>query len=199
MSNHFVVPYITSWSTEQPLDTRLISHAETGIAYADETVGDRDGNGVLWNRIASRPGRGRPEFGKIHSLRQRRAMRRLLCQVCAGPADRTEHGVLWLLQDHRDDWPRWPEHMAAVEPPVCLPCAHTARRACPALRKGSVAVRVRHSTVCGIYGIRYQRGQPFPAPAGEAILTFDDPAVSWVRAEQLVRELRDCTMVTLDS
>lgn len=192
-----LVPYITTWSAEQELPTTVIRHSQAGIAYADETLCDRDKNGVLWTRAPSRPGHGRPQFGQVHSLRQRRAMRRLLCQVCAGPADRTGNGMLWLLKDHRDDWPRWPEHMAATEPPICLPCAHTARRACPALRKGYVTVRVGHSSVSGIYGIHYQWGQLFPEAAADIIVAFDDPAVRWTRAAQLVRELRDCAIVNL--
>lgn len=45
-------------------------------------------------------------------------MQRLLCNVCAQPADRSDDGVLWLLRDFRDDWPNWPQGMGAVEPPV---------------------------------------------------------------------------------
>jgi hypothetical protein len=164
----------------------------SGIGYADETSVDRDEHGVLWRRVGSCPGRGRPQFGKVHPLRQRRAMRRLLCGVCGGPADRTELGVLWLIRDYTDDWPGWPEGMAATEPPVCLPCAKIAVRACPALRSGHIAVRVAGSTVAGVYGIRYQAGH-----GGEdAIVTFDDPAIRWTRAAQLVRELRGCTVVS---
>jgi hypothetical protein len=191
------VPYITTWSTEQPIATTLIERPWSGIGYADEILGDRDENGVLWQRMTSAPGQGRPLFGKVHPLRQRRAMRRLLCGVCGGPPDRTDAGVLWLLRDYRDDWPGWPERMAAVEPPVCLPCARVSVRACPALRRGHVAVRVGRSTVEGVYGIRYHVGQPFPASADDAVVTFDDPAIRWTRASQLVRELTDCTIVSL--
>lgn len=189
------VPYVTTWSTERPSPARVVTHPRFGIAYADETMGDRDGNGVLWPRMPSRPGHGRPEFGKVHPLRQRRAMRRLLCQVCAGPADRTGLGVLWMLRDFRADWPGWPERMAAIEPPVCLPCAHTSIRACPSLREGYVTVRVRESTVSGVYGVRYQPGTL--APVEDATLAFDDPDIRWVRAAQLVRELRGCAIVDL--
>jgi hypothetical protein len=186
------VPYITTWSEERPLPATVIEHP-SGIRYADETLADRDRNGVLWQRIPSRPGQGRPEFGKVHSLRQRRAMRRLLCGVCGGPADRSDGGVLWLIRDYRDDWPNWPEGMAATEPPVCLPCARISARVCPALRKGHVPFRVRRSIVSAVWGIRYQAGQGID----DAIVAFDDPAIRWVRAAQLVRELRGCTMVSL--
>ncbi|HEV2783870.1 MAG TPA: hypothetical protein VGX25_31170 [Actinophytocola sp.] len=189
------VPYVTTWTTEQPLPTEVIARPGSGIAYADETLGDRDGNGVLWQRMASRPGRGRPEFGKVHPLRQRRAMRRLLCGICAGPPDRTEQGVLWLVRDFRNDWPGWPERMAATEPPVCLPCARRSVRVCPALRLGAVAVRVGRSAVAGVYGVRYQAGNPLPIAVADAVVAFDDPAIGWVCAAQLVRELRDCTVL----
>src|SRR2546430_4416991 len=93
------IPYITSWSTEQPLPTTVIERPWSGIGYVDETLADRDEHGVLWQRVPSRPGRGRAELGRVHPLRQRRAMRRLLCGVCAGPPDRTEQGTLWLIRD----------------------------------------------------------------------------------------------------
>jgi hypothetical protein len=186
------VPYITTWSEERPLPTTVVEHP-SGIRYADETLADRDRNGVLWRRVPSRPGRGRPQFGKVHPLRQRRAMRRLLCGICGGPADRSDLGVLWVLRDYRDDWLGWPEGMAATEPPVCLPCARLSVRLCPALRKGYVSLRVADSTVAGVYGIRYRLGQG----TDDATVTFEDPAIRWICAAQLVRELRGCTMVAL--
>jgi hypothetical protein len=189
------VPYIATWSTELPMPTTVIERPWSGIGYLDETLGDRDENGVLWQRVPSRPGLGRPEFGRVHPLRQRRAMRRLLCGICAGQPDRTDQGVLWLIRDFRDDWPGWPERMAATEPPVCLPCAHKSVRACPALRTGHVAIRVGHSAIAGVYGARYQTGQPFPVAASDATVAFDDPAIRWIRATQLVRELHDCIIV----
>jgi hypothetical protein len=117
------VAYITTWSGERPLSTKVIERPGRGIAYADETLTDRDDHGVLWRRVPSRPGDGRPQFGQVHPLRQRRAMRRLLCQVCGHPADQSDLGTLWLVPDYRDDWPTWPEHMACTEPPICRPCA----------------------------------------------------------------------------
>jgi hypothetical protein len=159
---------------------------------------DRDANGVLCDRVLSRPRQGRPEFGMTHPLRQRRAMRRLLCQVCADPADQTEDGVLWLLPDHRGDWVGWPNGMANVEPPVCLPCLHTALQLCPALRKGAVALRVRDCPVVGVRGGVYKRTGPALVTSGETIVTFEDPAIRWVRATNLVRQLRDCTIIPLE-
>ena len=192
-----IVPFVTTWSGElsppaQVVDTGL------GIGFADETILDRDQYGVLWRRTPSRPGNGRPLFGKVHPLRQRRAMRKLLCQVCAKPADHNELGTLWLVRDYRDDWPQWPEHMAATEPPVCLSCAHTSIRICPALRKGYVAIRVGRSIISGVYGVHYCPGPEFPRSVDDRILTYDDPAIRWTCAGQLVRELLECTVVPLD-
>jgi hypothetical protein len=192
-----IVPYITAWSGEQPLPTQVIERPGAGIAFADETLADRDLDGVLWTRTPSRPGLGRPEFGRVHPLRQRRAMRRLLCQVCGQPADRNDQDVLWLLKDHREDWPNWPENMANTYPPVCLPCAHTSIRACPALRRGCVAVRAKSSPVCGVFGVLYETGQPVPQSVKDVVIAYSNPAIRWTRAAQLVRSLQDCTIVDI--
>jgi hypothetical protein len=192
-----VAPYVTGWSEEQDPPVALVELPGGGIAYREEVVADRDSSGVLWFRTEFQPGQGRPEFGRVHPLRQRRTMRRLLCQVCAGPADRTENGVLWLLQDHRDDWPQWPNGMGVTEPPVCVPCVRMVVQACPALRKGAAVVRVRAFPIVGVYGLLYKSGRGRPVMVEEAFVAFEDPAIRWVRAVSLVRELRGCTIVPL--
>ena len=188
-----LVPYVTAWSEERALPTAIVEVPGRGIRYADEVVGDRDQHGVLWPRLPSRPGHGHPRFGVVHSLRQRRAMRRLLCQVCAGPADRNEQGVLFLLVGKYRDWPDWPEDMACTDPPICRRCARIAVKACPALRATPLAVRVGHCPISAVRGIRYH-----PGPASEDIVTLTDPAIRWTRAEQLIRKLTDCTILDLD-
>jgi hypothetical protein len=170
-----------------------------GIGYRDETSADRDGYGVLWCRTPSRVGVGRPLFKQTHSLRQREVMRRLLCQVCAQPADRDDRGVLWLLGDHRGDWRGWPEGMGNAHPPLCLPCAHVSVRACPYLRRGHVAVRTRHHPIAGVSGGVYRPGALFLQLVGVRVLGYDDPGVRWLQAAQLVRSLHECTLVDLDS
>jgi hypothetical protein len=124
-------------------------------------------------------------------------MSRLLCQVCAGPADHTDDGVLFLLKDHRRDWSGWPDRMGVTEPPVCLSCVRLSARLCPALRKGAVLVRAGRYEVVGVRGALHVGGRT-PRLVGEATVSFDDPAVRWVRAAALVRELFDCTLVELD-
>jgi hypothetical protein len=190
-----VVPYITSWSRERDVPYTLVERPGVGIAYADETLADRDSHGVLWQRSASRPHHGRPQFGKVHPLRQRRAMRKLLCQVCGGPADHTNDGVLWVLPDHREDWVDWPDGMANVEPPICQPCVRLSLRLCPRLRMGAVVIRVRQFPIAGVRGVLYQRNGAAVAAVDEAVVAFDDPAIRWVCAANLVRQLGSCTIM----
>jgi hypothetical protein len=188
-------PYVTAWSAEPYLPARVVQRGGR-IAYADENADDRDEHGVLWYQSPSRPGQGRPDFGRVHPQRQRDAMSRLLCQVCAGPADQTSDGVLWLLiLDYHDGWTNWPEDMAVSEPPVCRPCADRAVRQCPALRKSAVIVRVRDYPIVGVRGLLHQPAWPAPAPLAHVVLAFDHPAIGWVRAANLLRELRNCTIL----
>jgi len=197
-----VVPYVSSWSSERPARRKVVVRPLSGIGFVDEVPGDRDEHGVLWRRVPSSPGVGEPEFGNIHTSRQCQAMRDLLCQVCGGPADQTAEGTLWLLKDHRGDWPDWPHRMGVTEPPICLPCAQTARDACPALRReGHVALRVAGCPVSGISGALYRAGGVYPSATatGMAMVAFDDPAARWIQAAHLVREITRCTIVDLDN
>ncbi|WP_053735697.1 hypothetical protein [Nocardia sp. NRRL S-836] len=195
--NHIIAPYITAWSAEQQIPSRVVERPGHGVGYGDELVGDRDARGVLWQRPALRHGVGKPEFGRVHPLRQRRAMRKLLCQVCAGPADRNDDGVLWLLRDYRGDWPDWPDGMACTEPPVCVRCVVLSLRLCPALRRGAAAFRVRRFEVAGVRGTLYRKGVSGPVAVEGSNFAYDDPDTRWVVASALVRELRGCTVVPL--
>lgn len=193
-----LTPYVTSWTGEQQPRPALVERAGR-LAYPTEDLYDRDRNGVLWSRTPLRPGRGRPDFGKVHPLRQRRAMADLLCQVCSQPADRDADGVLWLLPDFREDWAGWPTRMAAIEPPVCLGCVQLSVRYCPALRDGAAAIRVRNSTIVGAYGALYRPGPVGPMPIGIETVAYDDPRIRWVLAERLVRELGESVIVPLEA
>lgn len=193
-----VVPYITTWSGEEEVPRRVIERRGLGIGYADETVLDRDRQHVLWSARTSRPGHGRPLFGKVHPQRQRRAMRKLLCQVCAGPADRTDEGVLWLIPDSRADWPGWPATMGLDEPPVCRPCVRVSVRLCPALRRGAAVIRAREYPVVGVHGAVYTRTSTGLVATDVRTVGFEDPAIRWTRAGRLVRQLNDCDIVAFD-
>nr|WP_157529495.1 hypothetical protein [Kibdelosporangium sp. MJ126-NF4] len=197
-----MVPYITSWSEEDdPLDAALLLEHGGRLAYLNETLTDRDAKGVLWCRTFFRPRQGKPNFGVVHPLRQRRAMLRLLCQVCGSPATRSDNGILWLLKDHRDDWPNWPADMAVTEPPICMACAKVASRLCPALRPGAVLLWARTFPVVGVYGPVYRSTGVVRVVSSEEqrIVTYGDPAIRWVCATSQIRRLNDCTIVSMDT
>jgi hypothetical protein len=189
-----LVPYIASWSGERPSTTPLVVKGRDGIGYRQERRSDRDAYGVLWARQLRAPGVGEPQFSRVHPLRQRRAMRQLLCQVCGGPADRDERGVLWLVGEADKEWSG---AEATGQPPVCLRCAGPASRACPHLRGNTLALRVRHAPVAGVFGRLYVPGRRGPLCVGAATLAYDDPRVRSLLANQLMRELREQTVVDL--
>ena len=200
LGNGSVVPYVGSWTDEELLSDKLIQHPAGGVGYADEVLTDRDEWGVLWARTATRIGSGKPLFKKLHPLRQRRAMSRLLCQVCAQPADRNEQGNLWLFRERPSYEPGWPEGFPVTLPPVCTVCARLSVRMCPALRTGYVAVRAE-SWVCGVTGARFQ-----PGPTGlqaapnqdDDFVFYKDYGVRWILATQRARMLYNCTFVNLE-
>ncbi|MGW4047803.1 hypothetical protein [Streptomyces sp. NPDC004721] len=186
------VPYVAAWSSEiVPLPRVCAAPAGLGL------VGHaRDVDGVLWKPIGIRQGVGRPEYGTVHGPRQRRCMRRLLCQVCGQPADRDGQGVLWLLEDGRGER-GWPEGQVTTHPPVCRPCAGVAARLCPHLQGKVVAVRVARPVVDAVYGQRYvpQRAILRPRPAD--VVLKSDPAVRWMLGTQLAASLLGATVVDL--
>ncbi|MDX3656899.1 hypothetical protein PV646_06220 [Streptomyces sp. ID05-26A] len=196
--SRIIAPYITAWSAEQDLPCVLIERPGHSIGYANELLSDRDRHGVLWQQTASRHRVGRPEFARVHPSRQRRAMELLLCQVCGGPADQNDDGVLWLQRDFRGDWPQWPDGMASVEPPVCLACVPVATRLCPALQRGAVAVRVKDCAIVGVRGVFYRQSVLAPTAVTAGNFAYDDPAVRRVLASALIRELRGCVAVPLN-
>ncbi|MGE9282356.1 hypothetical protein ACP4B2_27935 [Streptomyces rochei] len=192
------VPFIAQWSGEiVPEPTVVPQLLGGGIRYAGEQPADRDDRGVLWKRHVDRPGVGRPLYGKVHTGRQRRAMAELLCQVCGGPADQDDRGVLWLLEDDRESSPTWPEDLMTTHPPICLDCIRTARQQCPHMWAGNVAVRVRASEVCAVYGHRYTPSRVGPIIVENGPMPIESLLLPYVVAAQLVRALYACTFVSL--
>lgn len=197
-----VVPYVAMWSGESTVRTTVVQRGRWGIGYADELLTDRDRDGVLWTRAVSRPGQGRPLYAKLHPVRQRRAMRRLLCQVCGQPADYTEQGHLWLAVEQQDTWTGWPEASVNPFPPVCTGCAARSVRLCPPLRRGFTAFRA-HSTLYGVIGVQFRPGHTYPSVAlaqddGGRPVSFSHPAIHWTQATQLARTMHDCVPVDLE-
>ncbi|MCH6161633.1 hypothetical protein [Streptomyces marispadix] len=203
-----MVPYITQWSGEEVAPRPKMVMRRGRIAFADERPYDRDSRGVLWARTPCQPGKGRPQFGLVHPLRQRNAVERLLCQVCGGPADRDADGVLWLLTDEPTDEPTeepgtpadaGSEDVVTEHPPLCLPCARIAVTACPRLRRDFTAVRVRALEQAGVRGALYRPAAPRPVPVDAVSVAFDDPVVDWVRAGKLLLRLTEFRPVSLDT
>ncbi|OEV11092.1 hypothetical protein [Streptomyces nanshensis] len=193
-----VVPYIAQWSAEGSAPRPQVVTRRGRIAFVDERRYDRDADGILWTRVPFQPGKGTPQFGHVHALRQRNAMERLLCHVCGRPADSNSDGVLWLLTEE----PRCPPEggsgdVVTEHPPLCLPCAHIAIAACPRLRHDFTAVRVRAFERAGVRGALYQRATPHPVPIDVVSVAFDNPAIGWVRAGKLLLRLTDYQPVDL--
>ena len=195
------VPYVAMWSAERTSFGDIVvartPSGGLGIAYPDETLTDRDSRGLLWQRVTVGQGKGRPIFGDVHTSRQRRAMRRLLCQVCGAPCDQNEQGILWLLRDERGSWDGWPTGMGTTEPPACTPCVDLATRQCPALRGNHVLIRAQQAPISGAFGWYFRPGpdRPVPVNDGGSIWTPGDPLRHWFLATRLVRELRDVTFL----
>lgn len=190
------VPYIAAWSSEQEQHTDLVVRRGR-LGYADELPFDRDRFGILWRRVGSSPGKGRPEFGKVHSLRQRRAMLRVLCQVCGGPADRNRNGVLWLMGLAAYASDPWPTPIESPHPPLCLNCAVTAVRLCPHLRSDHVALRVRRFHPSAVNGALYALTPPKVEAVDLRTLALDSREAAWVKASQLIMRLADYRVVDL--
>lgn len=197
------VPYIAAWSNEHLPQPTIVTVAD-GIAFGDGLGTDghahgRDSAGVLWTRWALRQGDGKPEFKVVHAPRQKRAMRKLLCQVCGGPSDENEQGRLWLLEDNRHV-EGWPEEEITTHPPVCLTCAPLAARLCTHLQDNVVAVRAGRVDIDCVYGDVYARNEgPFPVVAErQTVVPLDDWRVRWMVGGQLAVTLMDCTVVDLD-
>ncbi|WP_175607687.1 hypothetical protein [Peterkaempfera bronchialis] len=192
--------YITRWSGEREAPMPMVWRRRgRGIGYADERLYDRDEHGVLWTRTRSEPGKGQPEFGKVHALRHRMAMGGLLCQICAGPADCNAEGVLWLIDADSDDPSLWRGDERTAHPPVCMPCARRSTEACPHLRRAYTAVRVSTFTLWGVRGLLHRPGPTVPEPVDIALLRFGDPRLPWLRASQLVMHLREFTVIDLSA
>lgn len=191
------VPFVALWSGERkgPMPVVWRRHGP-GIGYADERSYDRDANGVLWSRMPSQPGRGEPLLGKVHSLRQRLAMAQSRCQVCGGPADRTDAGMLWLIDAHPGELRPGEEETA--HPPVCRPCAIRAVRVCPHLRSGFTAIRVRAFAPAGVTGVIYGPTPTGPQAVNAAPVPFGSPLMPYVRAHQLLMRLTDFHPVDLN-
>ncbi|MFE2163889.1 hypothetical protein ACFXB3_02210 [Streptomyces sp. NPDC059447] len=180
-----------------------------GLAYTDELLADRGSHGELLLRglgPAPQGDRGKPLFAGINIRRQRRAMRYLLCQVCGQTADRTEAGMLWVI-DTLSYNVVCARGLAAgfKEPPICLPCARIAVKVCPELSKGYVALRVPQVRLVGVTGVLCA-ADPRPHHPGEirvldrsATMSYTDPRLPWMLVGEIRAELVCAAPVDLEA
>lgn len=190
--NPRTVPYITSWSDEvQGYRTETEWGIAGGrLAYRDEYPGDRDAQGVLWQRHPLARGKGRPMFSKVHAQRQRRCMARLLCQVCGGPATRDVDGaVLWLDGDAGSPF----EGTISGAPPTCAACVPVARSLCPHLMRGALLGWVGVPTLWGVYGMGLELATGTWRPGVK--LAYGDPQTRLLLAGQILMRLDDVRMI----
>ncbi|WNI20079.1 hypothetical protein [Actinacidiphila sp. ITFR-21] len=190
------MPYVTAWSTERHRIPAVVRHPSgKGIGFSDEMPYDRDADGVLWVRQTIGAGTGRALFPTVHSLRQRRAVSRLLCQVCG--ADTLEQDPERQLFVLKDVGRPVGEGELTTAAPVCPPCALIAVKHCPHLLKHAAAW-VERPMSWGVAGILYDQRTLLPLPGDDLIkVSYDDPAVRWVLATRLVLSLRGCSPVNV--
>ncbi|MGC5004832.1 hypothetical protein [Streptomyces sp. DT203] len=203
-----LVPYITARQGEEPESSLALRASFDGagrsaLGYWDESQEDRDPLGVLWGRCSQSIGRdglpsGQPQWRLIHPSRQRETMTKLHCQICAGPT-RTAAGFPFLAPAANGVPPSGPALLTA-QPPVCLAHMRAAVEQCPHLQKGYTALMVPRAPLYGVIGTPYEwtpRG--IKALAGDDVpVPYRDPALKWFLASQLVRTLRDFSVVDLD-
>ncbi|MBV9026460.1 MAG: hypothetical protein JO362_22305 [Streptomycetaceae bacterium] len=202
------VPYIAARSDELGgFEVELTVRRDgRGVGYGLEREGDRDARGVLWARVSTSDGTGRPLFDQVHPTRQRKCVELALCQVCAKPASRTKKGTLFLTRRESAEhmWAAWPDGCLTMQPPLCVPCARIAVEQCHHLIGRYVAIRARKTRLHGVFGTLYVPGLYGTVRAvddrGQGVtLPYTDPAARWLLASQMVCELRRCTVVDLTS
>ncbi|MER5376248.1 hypothetical protein [Streptomyces sp. NPDC002553] len=210
MKQHFWngkrVPYVTAWTAEarpQPEIIRRFGWAGEGIGYEDEEpVIDRRDE-ALWVRSGIAPGRGKPDFRRMNTHRQKRATRFSLCQVCgesvidAGAEERTLHllgGAVPIAEG---------EPTAA--PPVHPLCAVEAIENCPPLGRGWAAALVKFSPLWGVAGVVHDPVtlEPLPHSPGRRPgelqhVHLADKDIRWTLASFTVVSLHGVAAVSHD-
>ncbi|WP_218058202.1 hypothetical protein [Streptomyces sp. Wb2n-11] len=191
------VPAVALWSY-QKVRTPSLRIGPDGIYH--EGTENRDEEGQLWPQVRGSQ-TGAPQYAVMNPLKQRQAMKRLLCQVGMGPATRTEYGVLWVLPrptgSPEDPEYDWDQGVTTTEPPVCRFHARVSAYQCPRLRtRGHVAVFVREAELVAVEGTYYPPPSIGVRPIKTA-LPIDSPDTRLMVADRLVRRLRATTPVDL--
>ncbi|WP_371589223.1 hypothetical protein [Streptomyces virginiae] len=199
-------PFIASRTTEQSLPGTLIVRPGAeglGLGYedeADEGEGeqDRDRDGARWARVSTDlSGAGTVENAIPHPYRQRALMDGLLCQVCTGGPERDERErYLFVVPDGPPDRSaqpaNWAERAREATPPVCLADAVKSAAGCPRLGCAT-ALWVRRPVLYGVAGFGYR---PLDGTLRrlKKPVSYENPALAWVIAHQMVRRLEEVTV-----
>jgi hypothetical protein len=202
------VPWIAPWSDEYGARSRIIARqgpAGPCVGYADEVPHADRHTGVLWQRAGVRPGGGKPDFAGVHVLRQRKAMTRLLCQVCGtSTMGRPDGRTLFVVRSTSGEPMHEGERTTA--PPIHETCARQAIQDCPHLRGTWTAALVTVTWAWGVAGIMYDRDtlKPLPGPeedgGGLEHVAYDDSErIRWIIAARDVVSLRGIEPVDIDS
>ncbi|WP_240489834.1 hypothetical protein [Actinomadura atramentaria] len=149
---------------------------------------------MLLARIGISPGVGRPKFKNVHHLRQRRAMRKLLCQVCRTPCG---PDAVWMLsaQEYQNAEGPWPAPVLTAHPPLCPGCAAHSARLCPHLRDGHVLLRALRFKLAAVSGMLYEPGPGGLKAAEPATVEYGNPWTRWMRATQVHMRLEEYTVL----
>lgn len=164
MTTTLRVPYITAYSDElAPHPLAFLAHPEATdgarLSYADPIPQDWQ-LGVLWARQGIHR-RGRPEWKVVNTIRQRRCMLHLLCQVCGQPAaDPVDSRISWVLADDPGETSAGAGYTNA--PPTCASCVPEAIASCPRLRRGAAVYSVGSAEPYGIIGDVLRPSLPRP-------------------------------------
>lgn len=189
------VPYITAYSEElapHPLAFTADPEATDGVrlSYAD-AIPQEWMYGVLWARQGLHR-RGRPEWKIINTLRQRRCMLRLLCQVCGeAAADPVDSRISWVLADDPGDTSAGAGYTNA--PPTCARCVPAAIASCPRLRCGAAVYSVGSAEPYGVIGdvLRPSRDRPVELERNVVISLDSFRRLEYALAKQLLVVLED--------
>ncbi|MEV0616890.1 hypothetical protein AB0I81_26465 [Nonomuraea sp. NPDC050404] len=196
------VPYITAYS-EEALSHPLMFVPDPGatdgrrLSYADAVREDFQ-FGVLWARHGLHRG-GRPEWKMVNSIRQRRCMMHLLCQVCGRSAAEPNGRIPWLVADDLDDDPAVKGYTNA--PPTCAACAPESVAACPRLRQGATVYTAGRAEPYGVLAnvLRPSRGKIITVERHRVIPLDAFHLLEYALAVQLVVTLDDLQPASLPS
>jgi hypothetical protein len=187
------VPYVTAHDGEDILyHLALAPHREATdgqrLSYIDAVPTDWM-FGVLWHRHGvSRA--GAPEWKRVNTIRQRRCMRHLLCQVCGQSAVDDAGRIWWVMAEE-------PGLTAAGEPftnapPTCPTCIPEARMLCPRLRKTAQVYTASSAEPYGVVADVHR-------PVGRRLLVVEQTAELPLDAfHRLEYALAKQLLVTLD-